>query len=733
MSREPVVSAPEAMEVLNRAGEVLTGSLALEETLSAVVGLIVPRLADWAAVLMTGEDGVEREISSRHPDPEVEEAIMAIRRRRRDTGGSESLQVQHSGEPILVSDVLTVPDPLTRGEQSAVDRLAARSYMLVPLRARGRLFGSLTLLSNTPGRNYIEEDLAFAMTLAGRCALAIDNARLYESASRSLGLLDTLFATAPVGLAFVDGDGRFARVNDALAAISGHSVGEHLGRPVHELLNGAGREVEAVLADGRPRLEVESTVPGPDGHDTRHWISSYTPVRGLEGELLGVGLTVIDITERRRLLERQRALLAAEQAARVRADFLARAGKLLDASLDYEETLRTLARIAVPEIADWCAITMLTPDGELKNVITAHSDPAKQALAEEYERRYPPDPDSPGGNYGVVRSGVAQVVREVTDDMLIEAIPDPEQLARALALDLRSVIIAPLVAHQRTLGTLSLATAETGRVLGDADVQLAVELGRRAGVAIDNARLYTERSQIAHTLQSKLLPDRLPEIPGARIAARYRAAGELNEVGGDFYDVFQRADAEWALVVGDVSGKGAGGAAVTALARYTLRAVCPEDTPPSGALRRLNSATLTSATSEFITVALAYVGPGDGGGLTARVALAGHPPPVVRRLDGRVERIGTAGTLVGAFPDPRLSDTEVRLAPGELMLMFTDGVTEAGLSGGRLGEDGLAALVAELAIDDPDRLVAAVEAAAVRAQPGEPRDDIALLAVLATG
>jgi hypothetical protein len=108
MSREPVVSAPEAMEVLNRAGEVLTGSLALEETLSAVVGLIVPRLADWAAVLMTGEDGVEREISSRHPDPEVEEAIMAIRRRRRDTGGSESLQVQHSGEPILVSDVLTV-------------------------------------------------------------------------------------------------------------------------------------------------------------------------------------------------------------------------------------------------------------------------------------------------------------------------------------------------------------------------------------------------------------------------------------------------------------------------------------------------------------------------------------------------------------------------------------------------------------------------------------------------
>src|SRR3954447_14306179 len=103
MGSQPVVSAREAMEVLNRAGEVLTGSLALEETLSAVVGLIVPRLADWAAVLMTGEDGVEREISSRHPDPEVEEAIMAIRRRRRDAGGAGRLQAHPTGESVLLS------------------------------------------------------------------------------------------------------------------------------------------------------------------------------------------------------------------------------------------------------------------------------------------------------------------------------------------------------------------------------------------------------------------------------------------------------------------------------------------------------------------------------------------------------------------------------------------------------------------------------------------------------
>jgi PAS domain S-box-containing protein len=726
MGSEQVVSPGEALELLNRAGEVLTGSLAVEETLAAVMRLIVPRLADWSAVLVVGEDGEEREITSGHPDPEVEAAIVAVRRRRRrETGGSESLEVLYSGEPILVGDVSDgLAADLHPDERAAIGRFAPRSYMLVPLRARGRLLGALTLLSAQ--RHYTSEDLAFAITLAGRCALAIDNAQLYESASRSLGLLDILFATAPVGLAFVDGEGRFVRVNEALATISGHRVEDHIGRHASELLDGASADVEAVLADGRPRLEVERTV------GSRHWVSSYTPVRGLQGELLGVGVTIIDITERRRLLERQQALLAAEQAARVRADFLARAGKLLDASLDYEQTLRTLARVAVPEIADWCAIRVLDADGEMRRVVTAHGDPAKRALAEEFQRRFPPDPERGDGSTAVLRSGVAQVVREVTDEMIAASIRDPEQLAMVRALGLRSVIVAPLIAHQRTLGTLTLATAETDRLFGEADVQLAVELGRRAGVAIDNARLYTERSQIAHTLQSKLLPERLPEIPGARLAARYRAAGELNEVGGDFYDVFTCADGEWALVVGDVSGKGAGGAAITALARYTLRAVCPDIDSPAAALRRLNAATLASATSEFITVALAYVSAAPGGGLCARVALAGHPPPVLRRADGRTERAGETGTLIGAFSDPSLADCTVTLAAGDLMLLFTDGVTEAGPPGARLGEDGLVELVAGERAEHPDRLLDAVERAAVDAQPGDPRDDIALLAVLAS-
>jgi serine phosphatase RsbU (regulator of sigma subunit) len=510
--------------------------------------------------------------------------------------------------------------------------------------------------------------------------------------------------------------------------MNGVSVEDHLGRTVEEVLGAEGVAVadahRAVIAGGVPILEREiSGRPSWAPDEVRHWVSSFTPVRGLSGDLLGVGVVVIDNTERRRLLE-------AERAGRVRADFLARAGLLLDASLDYEETLGNVADIAVPEIADWCSIRIVDAERRLQPVATAHADPERLALAREYERRFPVDADDPGGGAGVARTGVTRVVPEITDAMLARAITDPEQLAMIRALGLRSVIIAPLVARRRTFGTLTLASAESGRLFGDDDVRLAEELARRAGVAIDNARLYTERSRIAHTLQAKLLPDRLPAIPRTRLAARYRAAGELNEVGGDFYDVFARPGGGWALLVGDVSGKGAEGAAVTALARYTLRAAALEPGPPSRALRRLNAAMIAEAeTTEFVTVVLAYVTPAPDGSLRVMVALGGHPPPLVLHPDGRVEDPGRFGAILGVIPDPPLPDREFTLQPGDTMVLYTDGVTEAGPRTAPLGEAGLAALLRAHVGAGPERLLDAVEEAVVSAQPGEPRDDIALLAI----
>jgi serine phosphatase RsbU (regulator of sigma subunit)/PAS domain-containing protein len=727
----PVVSAREALEFLIRAGFVLADSLDYEQTLAHVVDLVVPQIADWCGVYIAADaDREAHEITSRHVDPEVEQLLVDIRRSRREQrGASESLQVLQTGRSILATDVRETEVPeLDEQQRETVRRLGPRSYLIVPLRARGRVIGALTLLSTRAGRHYREPDLAFAETLGERFALAIDNARLYEAAERSLGLLDTLIATAPVGLAFLDLDAHYVRVNEALAAMNGAPVEEHVGRRVDDVPGAIGVQLAAlhgeVVAAGEARLDREASgeLPGRPG-ETRHWTTSLTPVRGLDGQtVIGVGATVIDDTERL-------ALLQAEREARIRADFLARAGAILDSSLDFEETLANVASIATPEVADWCVVSILDGSGGMREVATAHADPARRAAARELSERFPPDPESPTGTLAVAHSGETVFIPEITPAMLDAGIDDPERRTLIDRLGLRSVVIAPMAAGGRISGTLTLASAESGRLFAAADVQLAEELARRAGVAIENSRLYTERTRIAHTLQVRLLPERLPEIPGVVMAARYRAAGELNEVGGDFYDVFPRSETEWALVVGDVSGKGAEAAAITALARYSLRTAAMEEGAPSAALRRLNQAMVSDGSTQFATVVLAYISAAEGGGLDVRVALGGHPPPLVLRTDGRIDAPGTYGVLLGMLDDPHLHDRSFTLGDGDAMLLYTDGVTEAGARDLPLGEHGLRELLRALPERDPEHIVDAVEQAVVGAQAGEPRDDIALLAL----
>ncbi|MEA2459783.1 MAG: hypothetical protein QOC95_2755, partial [Thermoleophilaceae bacterium] len=539
-------------------------------------------------------------------------------------------------------------------------------------------------------------------------------------------LLDTLFASAPVGLGYFDAQLRCVRVNVALAAINGLPVVAHIGAPLTDLVGPLATSVlpcyRQALASGEPILDQEIEGPSVDGGDPRHWVISCTPVRAADGAIIGVSSVVIDVTERRALLERERA-------GRRRASFLARAGELLESSLDYETTLRTVAAIVVPEIVDWCVIHVLDDADEIRLVAVAHADPAKEQFAWELTERYPVLPDAPGGPAAVIRTGRTEVVPEVDDAMIVAAARDADHLKILRELGLRGTIVAPLRARGRTLGAITVVAAESGRTLTRDDVDLIEELARRAGLSVDNARLYTERTRIAHTLQAELLPSRLPAIPGVEVAVRYRAAGELNEVGGDFYDVFERRAGGWAFEIGDVSGKGAEAAAVTALARHTVRTASLQPAGPRQLLETLNDALLLQrAGSEFCTVCLASLALGDDGCGTLTVALGGHPPALVLRADGRVEATGMPGTLMGVFADPTVVETEVELAPGDTVLLYTDGVTEAGPTGGEIGDDGLAELLGSLRGVSPEGVVDAIEQAAVQIQEGQPRDDIALVA-----
>src|SRR4051794_15315549 len=244
-SEQGVISAEQALRFLDEASGILAGSLNYETTLGTIAQLMVPVLADWCAVDVVAADGSLRQITSGHPDPEQERFLIELRRRyRAETQGSEGvLRVIATGEPELQTDVIGAAASRTTilaEEADLYERLAPKSYLIVPLVARGRTIGAMTLLSTRTGRHYGPGDVSFAMHVARRFALAVDNASLYGAAEASRAQLDSVFTTAPVGLAFLDTELRYVRANAALAEINGIPLEDHIGRRARDVLGANG-------------------------------------------------------------------------------------------------------------------------------------------------------------------------------------------------------------------------------------------------------------------------------------------------------------------------------------------------------------------------------------------------------------------------------------------------------------------------------------------------------------
>lgn len=521
-------------------------------------------------------------------------------------------------------------------------------------------------------------------------------------------------------------DGTLVFANQAAADLLGVASPEDLELMTSEQLMG---RYEVYDEDGRPvRLEdlpgsrilrgetselSEVVVRNIDRRTgLERWLrNKATAVPGPDGSIAMAVNLIEDVTEAKR----------AEHVQRLLADV----GEVLSSSLDYERTLRAVAELAVPRLADWCGVDLTDDSGRVVPVAIVHRDPEQVALARTLREEYPTTRLAQKGVGAVIRSGRSLLVSEVTEAVVRASARDARHREFLERLGVRSVMVVPMpTASGDVVGAITFASTGARRY-GDGDLRLAEELARRAGVAVENARLYRERSRIAHTLQSALLPPVMPELAGWELATCYHPAGALNEVGGDFFDAV-RFEGGWALFIGDVAGKGARAASLTALARHTLHSVLEMTGSPQQALAYLNERLARGPELSLSTVAVVVL-PDVGGEI--EVVSAGHPLPLLRR-NGSVEGIGAPHQLLGAFPGvpETWAGTRHVVRPGEHVLLFTDGVLDARGESDRFGEERLRAVLRGFS-DGAEAAVAAVEDALDGFCRGAHTDDVALLAL----
>jgi PAS domain S-box-containing protein len=440
-----------------------------------------------------------------------------------------------------------------------------------------------------------------------------------------------------------------------------------------------------------------------------------TPLRDEGGECLGAVTVIEDLT----------AVKMAELHTRV----LAESGRILASSLDYAQTLRNIAAVAVPSLADYCGVDLLDERGRLERVAATHHSPGNQDVAAELRLIAPSFPGAGNPSAHVLRTGTSELFAEITQTQLAASARSDEHLAMLRRLDPRSVLMVPLRVPSRTIGLLTLATTVSRRRLGAADVEIAEQLGRRAAVAVENSRLHTKLATVAETLQQSLRPDAVPDIPGWDAASLYRPAQSEQriDVGGDFYEFFEH-DGTWFALLGDVTGKGVTAASMTALMRHGARVASRAEPDPAAILGRLDEALKLQANPSLCT-ALCLSLHHDH----VIISSAGHPPALVVQPDGTMRQAPRPGPLLGAFEDAEWVDETVSIAPGETVMLYTDGVIETSGTDERFGEARLRALVSEHAGNTPSELIRQLELALDDFRLGPGHDDVAAIALRARG
>ena len=516
---------------------------------------------------------------------------------------------------------------------------------------------------------------------------------------------------------------QFTYVNAAAERVLGRSRDELLDGTIWELFPAAvGSEFEThyrrVMETGEP-VAFDAYYPAPleTWYEVRAWPAPD-----------GVSVYFLDVTSRKDLQERtERAARQAALTAQVTAD-LAR-------SLDAEEAVAGLAQTLVPELADWCIITLTDVDeqgeaGALRDIGWWHADAASLSLVEDYaHHRIAALTDGSFLRQALAGTDVVSVTEGATE--AVQGVLAPGR-ARELIAELApsSVTVLPLRGRERTLGAISLFNGAGRAPVPAHDLPTVREVADRAGLALDNAYLYARQRQLAEQLQRSFLTDP-PTLDDVEVAVRYVPAAQAAKVGGDWYDVFDHPDGSTMLVIGDVAGHDVRAAAAMGQVRSLLRGIAvatgsgPADllTEVDRAMRALGHDIVASA----VVVSLESAGGSAAGPLRVRWSTAGHPPPMVLAADGSVATLAGSNLVLGVSPGTTRTEAEAALEPGSTLLLYTDGLVERRAEGGlRAGLSRLSTTLAGRAHRSLDELC---QDLLTELLPDAPEDDVAILAV----
>ena len=515
--------------------------------------------------------------------------------------------------------------------------------------------------------------------------------------------------SVPFGVWFANAEGRLIYMSDSFLNLLGQTLEEvrshgwldHVRPEDGERIRQAWQQRQAWTGD----WEDEYRVRGVDG-------ANYTilcrgrAVHDENGNVVGWAGINLDVTESVKARERLR--------------FLADAGRVLALSLDPMATLERVAGLIVPRLADWCEIHLLQDNGDVTTVLVLHDDLSKAVLAQGL-REVTRQREDTSHLATVMRTGASALIQRVDDALLVEVAQNDRHLEILRELAGRSALVVPLKTRERVFGAMTLLQTESGREFTEDDKGFIEILAARAALAYENARNYAREHRVANVLQRASLPTVLPHLPGIRVQAAYLPGASESEIGGDWYDAFSLPDGGLGISIGDVAGKGLRAAVAMSTARQALRSAALEGSPPAEVLRRANLL-LVHENTGMVTAAFGILDPVT---LHFTFTSAGHPPPLLASADGDVQALSGGGLPLGLFSDQEYPVQSAQLAPGSVLVMYTDGLIECerNIVG---GEAQLAEAVRQEAIAaSPDPAQGIVR----RVIREKPNDDVAIITV----